>query len=666
MLQRIIALMCLPGLVLGLALWSTTASAYEQYSTNRTSGNCATCHGDFRASNYVSPKDGATWSNLHDVHRNTMLNGDCNACHQAAGRFPVLLGSAVGGNGLQPLSCIGCHGRAEPAANNRVVAAGLRQHHDNRGVTVCRDCHNDSNPRAFTVVGENIKPPFYFTPDTAHPNKPTDPCNAAGAEQRAGTAIGLDNDGDALYDQSDSDCVVAPPAAPDINLAPSALSFGGVTVGASAALTAQVQNLGNAALNVSSISRCAGTSTEFTWSPAAPLNVAAGANATLTISYAPTNTGTDSGCLVLASNDPDEASVQLNVSASGNAVPVPNIGVTPGSIDFATVVVGGSATRTVTIANSGAAPLSVTSIALGAGSSSEFGVSAPATPFSIAAGTSQSVSVSYAPANTGSDNGTLVIGSNDPDTASVSVALAGSGALPGVADINLNPAALDFGTVSVGGRATLTARIENVGSVALSVSGVTLCAGTSSEFSVTAPATPFSIAAGASQTLSVTYVPNAPGSDSGCVAVTSQDPDEPTVQLALSGSGAAPGPVDQVMIWVPKTINPKNKDDTPVRFYANMASVEVASVKCGRGGARPEKLEAGDFNRDGYLDTLARFETKDLRLLCGDQTLSCSGTLASGTPFQGTSNRFKTEGDACKKEEDDKKKEKDKDRERDD
>lgn len=196
---------------LAITLWSSGAIAFEQYSANRTSGNCADCHGGFRASPYVSLADGVSWGDdLHDVHRNTMLGGDCSTCHLASGRFPVMLNSSVGGTGFTPISCNGCHGRAEPAAAGQVVGAGLRQHHTRRGVAECADCHDDANPALFSTAGENILPPYYFKPDTAHLNKPTDPCSLNGVENYAGSALGLDNDGDTLYDGQDSDCKAAP------------------------------------------------------------------------------------------------------------------------------------------------------------------------------------------------------------------------------------------------------------------------------------------------------------------------------------------------------------------------------------------------------------------------------------------------------------------------
>ncbi len=102
-----------------------------------------------------------------------------------------------------------CHGRAESQDDNEVTGAGLRQHHYISGIsgtTVCLNCHDDSNPAAFTPVGEDILPPYYSIPDAAHPNKPSNPCNPAGEENYVATLIGLDNDGDGIYDQNDDDC----------------------------------------------------------------------------------------------------------------------------------------------------------------------------------------------------------------------------------------------------------------------------------------------------------------------------------------------------------------------------------------------------------------------------------------------------------------------------
>lgn len=180
--------------------------AYDRYSVNKDPTNCRLCHGDFRAAAYLSLHDGQLWgSSLHDAHRLVMLGGDCDTCHSGVNRFPVLTDSSDGGVGFEPISCAGCHGRTgdeNPPASG--YGAGLRQHHDRNGVAVCATCHDDAAPANYTPVGEDTAPPYYFTPDPDHPDKPTDPCNTAGVgENMEGGPTGLDNDGDNLYDAAD-------------------------------------------------------------------------------------------------------------------------------------------------------------------------------------------------------------------------------------------------------------------------------------------------------------------------------------------------------------------------------------------------------------------------------------------------------------------------------
>lgn len=189
------------------------AAAYQYYDDPATGmPGCTDCHGDFGASLYTSLADGMDWAaSLHIVHRFTMLSSECNACHSGGSRTPVIINLSTGGNGLAAISCMGCHGRAEDdSATNPSdlpgAGAGLRQHHFRAGEVVCVDCHADSDPAAFAVVGEEVLPPYYAMPGTGHPAIPDDSCNPAGGEDFAASMDGLDNDGDGIYDMMDFDC----------------------------------------------------------------------------------------------------------------------------------------------------------------------------------------------------------------------------------------------------------------------------------------------------------------------------------------------------------------------------------------------------------------------------------------------------------------------------
>jgi len=204
--------------VFALAAFAVSAPGVDAYDTY---DGCNTCHGNFNASSYVDV-DGQSWGNLHDLHRSRgafiatgMLNTstDCNVCHSGSSRTPVFIARSTGVSGLPAISCVGCHGRSEDGGHDSESAglgAGLRQHHTRAGVTDCQGCHSDADPANYTPVGENVKPPYYANPGASRPNMPTDPCNsnptAAGKETFAGLLIGLDNDGDDLYDRADPNC----------------------------------------------------------------------------------------------------------------------------------------------------------------------------------------------------------------------------------------------------------------------------------------------------------------------------------------------------------------------------------------------------------------------------------------------------------------------------
>jgi len=231
-----------------MTILAPPAEAYQTYSAEKiinpageqeAVGNCKTCHGNFRATDetnsrsylqdeYMSAADDKVWREmyqetgedvaveevgLHDVHRHIIVDkigsSRCSVCHLRPPFYPVSLGLSTGGEGMEPISCVGCHGRNEDAGNDNIsggLGAGLRQHHTNAGVTECKTCHADANPANYTPVGEDILPSYYAVPNDVFINKPTDPCNQKGDEDYAGGPKGLDNDGDGRYDMSDLDC----------------------------------------------------------------------------------------------------------------------------------------------------------------------------------------------------------------------------------------------------------------------------------------------------------------------------------------------------------------------------------------------------------------------------------------------------------------------------
>jgi hypothetical protein len=223
-------------------------------------------------------------------------------------------------------------------------------------------------------------------------------------------------------------------------------------------------------------------------------------------------------------------------TVTGSATPT--IAVATTSLAFGSVSVGASASRTFAISSTGTATLTG-SVALANGTSNEYSVS-PVT-FSVAPGASQVVTVTYGPVDTIADAGSLVVTSNDAAHPSVSVALTGVGTTAVLPAIALSPTTLDFGTVNVGASSSRTTQIQNTGAAALTVASVARCAtpATSAEFTWSTPsAAPLTIAAGQSVTMTVSYDPTDVGAEAGCLVITSDDTQNPTVQLTVSGTGA--------------------------------------------------------------------------------------------------------------------------------
>jgi len=98
---------------------------------------------------------------------------------------------------------------------------------------------------------------------------------------------------------------------------------------------------------------------------------------------------------------------------------VPQLVITPDTVNFATVAVGQHNTQTVRIANAGKTTLTINQIQV---SSASFTVSAPALPASLAPGAALYITLGFAPQTSGGASATLTVSSADlpsPETVPV-------------------------------------------------------------------------------------------------------------------------------------------------------------------------------------------------------------------------------------------------------
>ncbi len=111
-------------------------------------------------------------------------------------------------------------------------------------------------------------------------------------------------------------------APPDITVDPAAVDFEEVPIGETPTRTVTIGNQGTGDLNVSAIGLSAGTSPDFTLTGGtAAVVLAPGETVSVTIQYAPSNAGADSGVIEVESNDPDTPVLAVPITGGGNQPP---------------------------------------------------------------------------------------------------------------------------------------------------------------------------------------------------------------------------------------------------------------------------------------------------------------------------------------------------------
>jgi len=250
---------------------------------------------------------------------------------------------------------------------------------------------------------------------------------------------------------------------------------------------------------------------------------------------------------------------------------------TPTNISLGSVQVGTNQTQPVTVSNSGGSSVTITKATA---SGSGFSVSGPSLPVTLTAGQSKSFNVTYTPKAPGQSSGNVAIVSNAANS-TLNVALSGTGVAAGA--LSAKPSNLDFGSVLVGNKQTVSETLTNSGGSSVTVTAATA---TGSGFSLSGLSLPLTLNAGQSKSFSVTYAPKSASNSSGNLSITSSDSDNP-LNIPLVGDGVTPG-----------------------ALTANPTSLDFGSVQVG--------------NNKTLLDTLTN---------TGGSNVTISQASASGTGF---------------------------------
>jgi hypothetical protein len=308
-------------------------------------------------------------------------------------------------------------------------------------------------------------------------------------------------------------------------LSPTSLTFPDTIAGqVSAAQTVQLTNSGDAPLasiaaSVSAGFRIAGNN--------CTAQLAGHASCAISVAFAPAQTGSQSGTLTVA----DSLRTQT-VSLSGSGMAAPVLNVSPPSLTFAQQQPGvASAPQTVTVKNTGGAPMANVGLQISGAGASSFQLSSTTCGTTLDAGSSCTAQITFSPAAAGGITATLSVSSSTLGVNPASVTLSGTAELS--TGLSASPTQLNFGAVNPG-QTTAAQTVTVTNTASYSINALSLAV--SPQFVLTQNHCIAALAAGAQCTAAVAFSPASNAGTTGTLTITSPDVATPA-SVALIGSG---------------------------------------------------------------------------------------------------------------------------------
>lgn len=203
----------------------------------------------------------------------------------------------------------------------------------------------------------------------------------------------------------------------------------------------------------------------------------------------------------------------------------------PANLKFHEVPLGQNKTLPAVLRNLGTAALTISQLKNNAPSYSISGITIP---FTLGAGQSVNIGVTFTPSNLGQTNGNFAFISNASNSPYY-LYVYGRGASGGV--LTANPASIDFGAVQVGKNKSNYETLTNTGTARLTISQANV---SGSGFSLSGLNLPLALDPSQNFTFSVTFTPPSSGTFSGTIGLVS-DAADPNLSIPLSGQGTPAG-----------------------------------------------------------------------------------------------------------------------------
>ncbi len=240
-------------------------------------------------------------------------------------------------------------------------------------------------------------------------------------------------------------------------------------------------------------------------------------------------TGSGTYTLLDPDNEFTAARVFITYTNIGPVVPAPIFSISPASLNFGNVAVGGNAVLPATVTNTGNAALEISGLA---SSDPQYTFSPSVFPITLAPGASQIFNVTFAPTATGIQPATLTFTHNAAGSPTA-YSVTGNGAVAGPT-FSVTPASLNFGNVGVGSTVTLNLTVNNDGLT----NPLTISSAVAAPSQYTVSPASAVIAPNSSQVFAVSFTPTAGGLLPGTVTFTHDAPGSPSV-VNVNGNGIA-------------------------------------------------------------------------------------------------------------------------------
>ena len=227
----------------------------------------------------------------------------------------------------------------------------------------------------------------------------------------------------------------------------------------------------------------------------------------------------------------------------------PSVSLSASNLSFGTVQTGSaSMPQTITITSNGGQALSVNSISLGGADPSEFQeMDTCQTPSVLQPTKFCSISITFQPTSTGSQQAALIITDDAPDSPQ-SVTLSGNGVAPPppAPAVTVSPNPVSFPTITQGATSTpIAVTVTNSGNATLHIASVTLGGNNPADFTMTNGCSG-SYAANTNCSITLTFTPTAAGQRSASISISDDAQDSPQF-VQVSGTATAAPPTKPIV-----------------------------------------------------------------------------------------------------------------------